>query len=191
MQGITMGDRVELLTERLRLRRAQQGDAPVLFENYTGVQNCSRFLQRHAHANVAHTEAMLEKWCITAWDDVDAPFAWVICTRNDDEPIGLFVVIPEKHKTEIHFGIGARFWGCGLAVEASRAAVSSLWRSPDIQRVWTVCDIENAGARRVLEKLGFQHEGTLRKWLVLPAFGNLARDCYVFSSTSPLWPGIE
>jgi [ribosomal protein S5]-alanine N-acetyltransferase len=179
-----MVDRVELLTERLRLRRARCGDAPILFENYTGAQNCSRFLQRRAHDNVAHTEAMLEKWCITAWDEADAPFAWVICTRDDNEPIGLFVVIPEGHKTEIHFGIGERFWGRGLVVEAARAAVSSLWRSPNIQRIWTVCDVENTRSRRVLEKLGFQREGTLRKWLILPAFGKLPRDCYIFSSTS-------
>lgn len=179
-----MKDRVELLTERLRLRRARQGDAPVLFRNYTGAQNCSRFLQRRPHKDVAHTEAMLEKWCISAWNQADAPFSWVISTLDDDEPIGLFVVIPDGHKTEIHFGISERFWGRGLVAEAGQAAVSALWRSPDVQRIWTVCDVENAGSRRVLEKLGFQCEGTLHKWLVLPAFGNLARDCYVFASTS-------
>ncbi|WP_415774402.1 GNAT family N-acetyltransferase [Paraburkholderia sp. J94] len=92
--------------------------------------------------------------------------------------------MPEGHKIEIHFGIGERFWGRGLAVEAARVAMSALWRSPDVQRIRTVCDVENTGSKRVLEKLGFQCEGTLRKWLVLPAFGNLARDCYVFSSMS-------
>ncbi|WP_224005285.1 GNAT family N-acetyltransferase [Paraburkholderia tropica] len=179
-----MEDRVELLTERLRLRRARPGDAPVLFKNYTGAQNCSRFLQRRAHEDVARTETMLEQWCITAWREPGAPFSWVISTLDDDEPIGVFVVIPEGHKIEIHFGIGERFWGRGLAVEAARVAMSALWRSPDVQRIWTVCDVENTGSKRVLEKLGFQCEGTLRKWLVLPAFGNLARDCYVFSSMS-------
>jgi ribosomal-protein-alanine N-acetyltransferase len=178
-----MEERVELLTRRLRLRRAQPGDAPVLFKNYTGVENCSRFLQRHAHADVARTEAMLGNWCDAAWDQASAPFSWVIATRDEDEPIGVFVVIPEAHKTEIHYGIGERFWGRGLAVEAGRAAVSALWRSAATQRIWTVCDLENTGSRRVLEKLGFQCEGTLRKWLMLPAFGDLARDCHVFSST--------
>jgi ribosomal-protein-alanine N-acetyltransferase len=184
-----MEDRVELLTKRLRLRRARKGDAPVLFENYTGAENCSRFLQRHAHADVARTEAMLGKWSDTAWDQAGAPFSWVIATRDEDEPIGVFVVIPEGHKTEIHYGIGERFWGRGLIFEAAQAAVSALWRSPSTQRIWTVCDSENSGSRRVLEKLGFHCEGTLRKWLVLPAFGDVARDCYVFSNTSR--PGGE
>lgn len=100
-----MKDRVELLTQRLRLRRARRGDAPVLFRNYTGDQNCSRFLQRHGHLDVASTEAMLGKWYDAAWDQVGTPFSWVISTRDGDEAIGVFVVIPEGHKTEIHFGV--------------------------------------------------------------------------------------
>ncbi|MFM0290419.1 GNAT family N-acetyltransferase [Paraburkholderia megapolitana] len=181
-----MEDRVELLTRRLRLRRARKGDASVLFDNYTGVRNCSRFLQRDAHQDVSRTAAMLDKWCDSAWHEAGAPFSWVIATREEDEPIGVFVAIPQDHKIEIHYGIGERFWGRGLAVEAGHAAISALWRSPGTQRIWTVCDVEHVGSRRVLEKLGFHCEGTLRKRLVLPAFGDAARDCYVFSLTSRL-----
>jgi hypothetical protein len=83
------------MTQRLHLRRARQGDAPVLFKNYTGAQNCSRSLQRHPHQDVAQTEAMLRKWCLTAWDEAGAPFSWVISTLDDDEPIGLFVVVDQ------------------------------------------------------------------------------------------------
>ncbi|WP_157915160.1 GNAT family N-acetyltransferase [Paraburkholderia acidicola] len=179
-----MEDRVELLTKRLRLRRARQGDAPVLFENYTGVHSCSRFLQRSVHQDIARTATMLDTWCDAFWDEAGAPFSWVIATRDDDEPIGVFVAIPEAHRIEIHYGIGERFWGHGLAAEAGHAAISALWRSHGIQRIWTVCDVEHVGSRRVLEKLGFYCEGTLRKWLVLPAFGDVARDCYVFSLTT-------
>ncbi|MEQ5843194.1 GNAT family N-acetyltransferase [Paraburkholderia acidicola] len=179
-----MEDRVELLTRRLRLRRTRQGDAPVLFENYTGVPECSRFLQREAHQDVSRTAAMLGKWCDSAWDEARATFSWVIATRDEDEPIGVFVAIPDAHRIEVHYGIGERFWGRGLAVEAGHAAIAALWRSPGTQRIWTVCDVEHVGSRRVLEKLGFHCEGTLRKWLVLPAFGDVARDCYVFSLTS-------
>jgi ribosomal-protein-alanine N-acetyltransferase len=179
-----IGYRVELLTGRLHLRRARKGDAAALFENYTGSQTCSRFLQRGAHPDAAHTQAMLKKWCGAAWDqDDDAPFAWVISTRAAAEAIGIFLVIPHAHKTEIHYGIGERFWGQGLVAEAGLAALSALWRNPATQRIWTVCDLENVGSRRVLEKLGLQCEGTLEKWLVLPAFGDEARDCLVFSTT--------
>ncbi|MGF6646193.1 GNAT family N-acetyltransferase [Paraburkholderia sp. GAS82] len=177
--------RVELLTERLHLRRARKGDAAVLFRNYTGSQACSRFLQRRADPDAARTQSMLSNWCDAAWKrDDEASFAWVISTRAEEEAVGLFVVIPHGHKTEIHYGIGERFWGQGLVAEAGRAALSALWRNPATQRIWTVCDPENTGSRRVLEKLGLQCEGTLKKWLLLPAFGEEARDCLVFSTTS-------
>lgn len=180
-----MPNRVELVTERLWLRRAKPGDAAVLFTNYTGDHNCSRFLQRRADPDVAKTQTTLDKWCDAYWDmDDHAPFAWVISTRADDEAIGIFLVIPDKHKTEIHYGISERFWGQGLVAEAGRAALSALWRRPGTQRIWTVCDFENIGSRRVLEKLGMQCEGTLKKWLVLPAFGDEARDCHVFATTA-------
>lgn len=177
--------RRELLTERLHLRRARNGDAQVLFANYTGSQRCSRFLQRRADPDAARTQVTLKKWCDEAWSlHDDAPFAWVISTRAADEAIGLFLVIPHGHKTEIHYGIAERFWGEGLVTEAGRAALAALWRNPATQRIWTVCDPENTGSRRVLEKLGMQCEGILKKWLVLPAFGTQARDCLVFATTA-------
>lgn len=36
---------------------------------------------------------------------------------------------------------------------------------------------------RVLESNGFKKEDLLRNWLVLPAFGNTARDCYIYIQT--------
>ena len=122
-----MGHRIELLTERLHLRRAKKGDAAVLFENYTGSETCSRFLQRRADPDATRTQAMLKKWCDAAWDlDDDAPFAWVISTRAAGEAIGIFLVIPHGHKTEIHYGVAERFWGQGLVAEAGLAALSAL-----------------------------------------------------------------
>jgi ribosomal-protein-alanine N-acetyltransferase len=178
-----LSDRETLVTDRLCLRRAREGDAKVLFNNYTGDLECSRYLQRRPHVSVSETEAMLRKLCDEAWDTPGAPFSWVIAQRSTDEPIGVFVAFPSGHKTDFHFGISKRFWACGLASEAGQAALGALWRPPETQRVWTVCDVENIGSKRVLEKIGLSFEGTLKRWAVLPAFGPEARDCHVFSAT--------
>ncbi len=169
----------ELPTQRLHLRRCAERRCAGPVQELHGRRRCSRFLQRRPHAEVAQTEAMLAKWCDTAWDTRGEPFSWVIGTRETDEPIGVFVVIPDGHKTEIHYGIDKRFWGQGLAAEAGAAAIAELWRTSPVQRIWTVCDVDNIGSQRVLEKLGLRHEGILSKWLVLPAFGPEARDCQV------------
>jgi RimJ/RimL family protein N-acetyltransferase len=52
---------------------------------------------------------------------------------------------------------------------------------PTIQRVWTAVDVEHIATRRVLEKIGFQSEGLLRSWAVLPAFRSQARDAVPYS----------
>lgn len=62
--------------------------------------------------------------------------------------------------------------------------ITWLLEQPAIQRVWAVSDLQNYSSIKILEKLSFQNEGILRKWLVLPVFNNQSRDCYVFSKIS-------
>ena len=50
-----------------------------------------------------------------------------------------------------------------------------------IHRVWAVCDVENRGSARVLEKVGMQREAILRKWLVHPNISPIPRDCYCYA----------
>lgn len=88
-----------------------------------------------------------------------------------------------EHKAEIHFGIGKEFWNQGLTTEFVRVAVEWLKIQPKLQRVWAVCDLLNYGSTRVLEKIGFQKEGLLQNWLRLPAFGESARDCFIYAKT--------
>jgi RimJ/RimL family protein N-acetyltransferase len=107
-----------------------------------------------------------------------------LCLRRaTDEPVGLFHAFPGEHKTDFHFGISKSFWAQGLASDAGRVALGALWRPPETQRIWTVCDVENVGSKRVLEELGLSFEGTLKRWVVLPAFCTKARDCHVFRAT--------
>jgi ribosomal-protein-alanine N-acetyltransferase len=171
-------------TPRLTLRPNRDGDAEQLYTNYCGDPACCTFLQRQLHADAIQTANMLAKWSDAAHVTSDKGYAWVICERSIDEPVGLFVVIPDGHKVEIHYGIAQRLWGQGLMAEAAGAAVAFLRDVPGIERIWTVCDVDNHGSRRVLEKIGLRQEGLLRKWLKLPAYSYAARDCWVFGWVS-------
>jgi len=179
----TMPFLTPLDSPRLTLRPTRDGDAEKLYTNYCGDPACCTFLQRQPHVDAAQTANMLAKWSDAAHVTPDKGYAWVICERSNDEAVGLFVVIPDGHKVEIHYGIAQRLWGKGLVAEAASAAVSFLRSLPEVERIWTVCDVDNHGSRRVLEKIGFQQEGLLRKWLKLPAYGNAARDCWIFGWT--------
>lgn len=72
------------------------------------------------------------------------------------------------------------WWGRGLMTEAARAVVEWGLADPAIFRVWAVTDIDNLGSARVLEKIGMEREGLLRRWLVHPNVSPEPRDCWCF-----------
>lgn len=170
-----------LSTNRLLLRRSQIGDEESLFRNYCSNVLSSRFLTRKPHNHIDQTSKFLNTWCNLAWDNNSSQFSWVIALETTNEAIGLFLVITEEHKAQVHYGISRSFEGQGLITEAGHSVVNWLMTQPKLQRIWTVCDVEHSQSIKVLEKLEFKNEGILRNWLVLPAFGAHARDCYTFS----------
>lgn len=65
--------------------------------------------------------------------------------------------------------------GVGHATEAARALLGWAFATLDLNRVQAECDTRNLGSARVLEKLGFRREGTLRE------------DCVVDGVVSDSW----
>ena len=66
-------------------------------------------------------------------------------------------------------------WGHGYATEAARALLQWAFETLDLNRVQAETDTRNAASARVLEKLGFAREGTLRE------------DCVVDGDVSDSW----
>ncbi len=56
------------------------------------------------------------------------------------------------------------------------------WKGqPSLYRLWAVCDVENMGSARVMEKAGMQLEGRLRRAILHPASSPEPRDFYIYS----------
>lgn len=66
-------------------------------------------------------------------------------------------------------------WGQGFATEAAGAVLGWAFDTLDLNRVQSETDTRNLASARVLEKLGFVHEGTLRE------------DCIVNGEVSDSW----
>ena len=66
-------------------------------------------------------------------------------------------------------------WGHGYATEAARAVLHWAYDTLDLNRVQAETDTRNLASARVLEKLGFVREGTLRE------------DCIVNGDVSDSW----
>ncbi|MBA3537563.1 MAG: GNAT family N-acetyltransferase [Tatlockia sp.] len=169
-----------IVTQRLYLRQVFEGDAENLYHNYCSDSERSRFLTRPPHRKIEETSHFLTKWCQIAWEEKLPNFAWVIALKNTNEAIGIFLAMYEGEKVQIHYGISRNYEQQGFITEAGHEVVQWLKIQPEVKEIWTVCDLENYGSLRVLEKLGFKNQGVLKKWLNLPAFGNNARDCYKY-----------
>ena len=74
--------------------------------------------------------------------------------------------------------------GKGYGTEAVQLMVDYLFLSEDLTRIQAGADVRNKASQRVLEKVGFQREGTMRKWF----FNNgELRDIYLYSIFREEW----
>ena len=65
--------------------------------------------------------------------------------------------------------------------DAANAVVEWALAQPEIYRVWAVCDVDNLASARVLEKIGMQCEGLLRRYILHPNISEAPRDCWCYA----------
>ena len=82
---------------------------------------------------------------------------------------------PDFRSASLGFCLHAAAWGHGYATEAARALLQWAFDTLDLNRVQAEADTRNHASARVLEKLGFVREGTLRE------------DCIVNGEVSDSW----
>lgn len=148
-------DPSKIVTQRMYLRQAFKGDAKNLFNNYCSDSERSQFLTRQPHRKIEETSLFLTKWCQIAWEEKLSNFAWVIALRDSNEAIGLFLVMCEGVKVQIHFGISRDYEQQGLITEADREVVKWLKSQPEVKEIWTVCDLENYASMMGASQVGF------------------------------------
>ena len=67
---------------------------------------------------------------------------------------------------EMGYYIGEPYWGQGFATDAVRQVCRYIWENTDILRIFAEPFAYNQASCRVLEKAGFQLEGTMRSHAV-------------------------
>lgn len=93
----------------------------------------------------------------------------VLVSKSTSAAIGTLLLF--KHdapsgRVEIGYVLGRLHWGRGLAREALLAACAHLFDTGGIRRIEAEVNPANAASCRLLDRLGFVHEGTLRqRWV--------------------------
>jgi RimJ/RimL family protein N-acetyltransferase len=86
---------------------------------------------------------------------------WVIEGKGDGvlHGLGLLLPMPDGDDLEVGYRLARRSWGQGIATEACTALVDHALIRLSLPRVVAVIYPDNAASRRVLEKVGFVHDG--------------------------------
>jgi RimJ/RimL family protein N-acetyltransferase len=147
------------------------------------------------HLYALHSDAhVLRYWDSPPWTDrARAERFLTTCRQLAEEGTGVRVVVdrsqdgvflgwcslsrwnPDLRSAALGYCFSHDAWGHGYATEAARGLLQWAFDTLDLNRVQAETDTRNLASARVLEKLGFQREGTLRE------------DCVVNGDVSDSW----
>jgi RimJ/RimL family protein N-acetyltransferase len=68
--------------------------------------------------------------------------------------------VNDEDTLEIGYWLGEPHWNQGYATEAAHALIDMAFRTRDIARIDARCRVTNIASRRVIQKCGFQFQGT-------------------------------
>jgi RimJ/RimL family protein N-acetyltransferase len=166
-------------TDRLILRMPVLADAESIHRNYAQDPEITRYLTWRPNTSVEQAKEFVAASLI-AWQG-EKRFPYAITLKGEDQAIGMIELRLDGFKAELGYVIGKAWWGRGYMTEAVRALVDWSLARPELYRVWAVCDGENIGSARVMEKAGMQREGLLRRAILHPNVSAEPRDCYVYA----------
>jgi [ribosomal protein S5]-alanine N-acetyltransferase len=157
-------ERIE--TGRLVIRRPGRGDAAAMFARYAGDPEVTRYLGWPRHGSMAETEAFVRQ-SDTEWQRWPAG-PYLIVDREDGALLGgTGLTFETLGRASTGYVLARDAWGRGIATEALGAMVE-LAPTVGLRRLYALCHPEHRASWRVLEKCGFEREGTLRRHTVFP-----------------------
>jgi RimJ/RimL family protein N-acetyltransferase len=167
-------------TARLLARAPRESDAASVFSAYASDPVATRYLAWTPYTDLEKLTEFLRGRAL-AWTNGDGHYAYLLCLRGTDAPIGSIGVFVDEPKAMFGYVLGRSYWGCGYAAEALTQLVAWTDTQPRIRRAWAYCAVENVASTRVMEKAGLEREGVLRRSQVFPNLGPEPRDCVYYA----------
>jgi ribosomal-protein-alanine N-acetyltransferase len=173
-----------LHTARLRLRPVTSADADALFALHSNA-----YVLRYWDAPPWRERARAERFLATCRQLAeDGSGARLAIDRVSDGAFlgwcGLTRWNPDHRSASLGYCLGDEAWGQGYATEAACALLRWAFGTLDLNRVQAEADTRNVASARVLEKLGFVREGTLRQDCVVDGEGS---DSWVYGLIRRQW----
>lgn len=166
-------------TPRLHLRRPVAADADALFAAYCQDPAVCRFMVWAPHESVTVTRDFMAT-CLAGWR-AGTPLTWVLTGGETDAAFGMIEARLQGSTVALGYVLARARWGQGLMAEAISAVTAASLARPDIFRVQAICDVENRGSARALEKAGFSREGRLERYGIHPNISPEPRAVFMYA----------
>lgn len=152
----------DLTTERLTLKMMQENDATGLFAIWSD-PDVTRFMNIPTFSGEEQAKEMITILAELAKEN--KALRYTIRTKDSGQIIGSCgynVLDFENQKTELGYELAKEHWGKGYATEVIRELSRYAFAELGLHRIEAKVEPENKNSLKVLQKLDFTYEGTLR-----------------------------
>lgn len=153
----------ELHTKRLLLRKMKVSDSPSLFRIWSD-PDVTRFMNISSFTDENQAKDMIELLDELAQENKAVRYAIIELESNEIiGSCGFNSIDFENAKVEIGYDLAKSFWGKGYATEAISALLDYAFTTLELNRIEAKVEPENINSIKLLQKLNFVFEGTLRQ----------------------------
>ena len=164
-------------TEKIRLRKLREEDAPELLKYYSNEQ-VFRYLDWNGPETLERSYKVIEIWNQGYIDGWIIRFA--IADKVTDKIIGtIFLSEFQGKRAEIGYELSESYWRRGIMSEAIKEVLSLGFNKLGLVRVQAFVCEENIASKDLLKKFNFKEEGYLRKFECHSVTGK-CKDMYVY-----------
>ena len=171
-------------TERLLLRKVEQTDAAFVLTALSNDELTKYMLIRYYTLN--EVQEQMDYYANHYKNDTG--YYWLMQNKITNESIGIIGInnISALHKkAEMGFWLLQMFNNKGYVTEAAKAVLHFCFNSLKLNRVEATVETQNPASIKVIEKIGFTHEGTFKEYetnngvfIDLMMYGLLAKEYF-------------
>ena len=160
--------------DRFTIRDIAPWEGPRVFA-LTGDRTVMKYMGFRAHDTVEDARDLIAQYR-------DSPSRWqAVCL--DGEPADILGIIGleiQGHQAAVTIMFRRDWKARGAGRAFSIAFVQWIFTHPQIWRVWAYCHTENIAVQRVLERMGAECEGRLRRFAIFPNISSEPQDAYAY-----------
>lgn len=173
-----------LRTERLLLRPPLPTDAPAIQQ----LAGDARIASTTANIPHPYEDGLAEAWIASCAESHARGEAvtLAILLAGEQRLVGAMGLhlSPEHARAELGYWIGVPFWNRGYASEAGRRVLRYGFETLGLERIHAMHFARNPASGRVMQKIGMQQEGTLRRHILKEG---RFEDAVIYGSLRQAW----